>query len=765
MARKDFEQLATQSAGKAKNEEAWRSKLLAVLQVEEQNCQSYDTDKEITQFSEALDRYFGKPYGDEAKGRSRITTREIQETMSWLVPDLLDIFASGGRIADLEAEAPEAEQGLDQRADYLSYVFFKDNAGVLLLYDFIFDSLLHPRAYADVEWDARPCYDGWQQYRGLTQMQMQALLDAPDTDVDPDSLEIEEVPPDEAYPDGQAYGVRARRMLYEGKCQIEVCPPEDMFVASRSVDVSKARYKGRKLRWRRAEWRAKWPDLAEEINALPPNADGESVTDERREARFDDGETDEQQAAAADAEELVGRKEYVWWTFTDDNGEPKGGEVLLRVYRIGNVILEAEEVDDDPFASATAHRIPHRLQGVSMAELLGDLQKLKTVLTRALVDATMQANTPRMAADKNKVNLNDLLNLDVGAIIRTEGAPGDAVMPVAMPDLTPSTLKALEWTNQIIEQRTGVSRHAQGLDPDSLNHTAKGIQLLQNAANGVKRMIARLIAVGVEEMLTKVDRVIMRNQRQPRQVKIGKSWVKVDPRSWSEAMKVTVSVGLGTGSKEAQLGFLQMIQGDQVAWVANYGMQTPVVTPQHLYHTITEKLRIMGYQRPDGFFGDPVNPDGTPFVPQAPPSPDQQKIQAQVQEGQARLQLDQQKAQAQVQLDAQKAQAEAQLRELEAKDKSDSDARKAELDAEIARMRAKGELALMQQKGALEADIRQRQLEFEMQMGRAKFEFEKWVMKEKLDIQREAARAKADAASDADAGSMSATRMGGSAAV
>lgn len=746
---KDFEALAQEAASDV-GEDEFKARLLAALQVEEQNAIGYSTDAEITDHVDALNRYLGKPYGDEVDGRSKITTREIQETIGWLVPDLVDIFAAGGRICDLEAGAPEAEQGIEQRADYLNYVFFEDNQGVLILYDFIFDALLHKRSYMDVDWDDRPIYMGWQEYRGLTQLQVQGLLDDPATEVDPDSLEIEQVPPSEGFPDGQAYTVKARKALAEGKCTIECVPPEDMFVAGRSVEVRSSRYKGRLLRWRRAVWKRLFPDYADEIDEAPAGEPSDAIgTDERRAARFNDGDGtggDWAEAAAKDAEELVGRKEYIWWSEFGDEGQTSE-EKLLRVYRLGSLILEVEEVDDDPFASATGHRIPHRLQGLSIADLLGDLQKLKTVLTRSLVDGTMASNVPRIVA-KEGVNLNDLLNLDHGAVIRSgQLNPSEAVMPLAMPDLAPSTLKALEWTNQIIEQRTGVSRHAQGLDPDSLNHTAKGIQLLQNAANGVKRMIARLIAVGVEEALTKVDRVIMRHQRQERTVRLGKEWARVNPTSWNPAMKVKVSVGLGTGSKEAQLQFLQMIQQDQVAWVSSYGPATPVVTPQHLYATVTEKLRVMGYSSPERYFGEPVqqNPQTgqmEPFIPQPPPSPDQQKIQAQVQEGQARLQLDQQKAQADAQLSAQKMQIDAQVRQMEGQAKAATDAQKGELDAAIARMKAEGELVVMREKAVLEADLKREQMRFEMQMALAQFEFEKEIAREKLTIQREQAEAK-----------------------
>jgi hypothetical protein len=615
-------------------------KLLAALKAEEAQAVGYETSAEVTKHTQALDRYFGKPYGNEIDGRSKITTREIYETVAWTVPDILDIFAAGGRICDLEADDEQAEPQIDERADYLNYVFFKDNQGVLLLHDFIFDCLLHPRGYADIEWDSEPSYSGWEEYQNLTEMEAYALLEDEATEIDPESIEETPIDVSEEFPEGVAYTLKARKKLRDGCCKVEVAPPEDMFVAGRATDMASARYKGRLLRWRRSVWKQKFKDHADKIEEYVPQDASEEV-DERRQARFNDGQADTEWATAANkaAEELIGRKEYIWYADPDTTDDA----VLLRVYRLGDLVLEVEEVDDDPFASASSHRVPHRLQGLSVPEILGDLQELKTYLTRSLVDGTMQANVPRMMA-KNGVNLDDLLNLSHGAIIRTGDLnPGEAVQPLIMPDLSASTLKALEWSNQIIEQRSGVTRHAQGMDPDSLNHTAKGIQLIQNAANAVKRLLARLIAVGVEEMMTKIDRTVMRNQKNPRNVKLGKQWKRVDPRSWSPAMRVTVSVGLGTGAKDVQLAFLQMIQGDQMALVQAYGPDNPSVRMKHLHYTVTQKLRVMGYQMPDPFFGEPVNEDGSEWIPQPQASPEQQKLQAKMADDAQRLQMDQQR--------------------------------------------------------------------------------------------------------------------------
>ena len=258
-------------------------RLLAALKAEEMQAVGYETSAEVTKHTEALDRYFGKPYGDEVQGRSQITTREVYETVAWTLPDILDIFAAGGRICELEADDPQAESQADQRADYLNYVVFKDNPGVLILHDFIFDSLMHPRAYVDIEWDDEPSYAGWEEYQGLTQMQIEAMVQDEATELDEDSFKEEPTDPSEAFPDGISYSVKARKRLRDGCCRIEVPAPEDMFVAGRSTDLKEARYKGRLLRWRRSTWMRHFKDKADAIEAYSAGDEASAIdTDERR---------------------------------------------------------------------------------------------------------------------------------------------------------------------------------------------------------------------------------------------------------------------------------------------------------------------------------------------------------------------------------------------------------------------------------------------------------------------------------------------------
>lgn len=722
------------------------AELVRALRAEEQWAASYlKSELEEAQI-DALKRYYGDEYGDEVDGRSRVTTREVFETIEWLRPDLRRTFTAGDNVFEFEGVTPQADEYAEEATDLVNHIFLCDNEGERELDAFIFDGLLHRVGVLACEWKEHE-YSPSTEVCGLNTQQAMQLLNDPKTEIL--GQEIEEKEPDEAHPDGLFYEFRIRQRTKDAYPEVFAIAPEDFRIAARTTDLKTARYAGDVVRMMKGEAKKKWPKFAEAIDGYIGDTAGFN-TDERRAERFRDLEGWDagtmREGGDAEAAEVQIMREYIRHD-CDGDGFPE----LVRCYRIGDTLLEYEEVDEHIYAHWTPIPIPHRFFGLGINDIAKDLQRTKTVLLRNMLDSVYQSVAPRTVVNTQSVTargLDALLTVRPGAVIEANGPAGDAVFPLVVPDLSESALGAMQWIDRISQSRTGVTREAQPMDPDALHDTARGQELINDAASIRKEEIARNLAVGLQQFGMKLYRLIHKHQNEARSLKIAGNWKNIDPRAWEADVRCTVSVGLGTGAKDKQLALLQMVQADQVAWVSAYGPATPVVTPQHLHNLVTEKLRVIGYKSPDKFFGHPIDPQtGQPFVPQPPPDPNAMKIQAQVQEGQARLQMDAQKAQLQTQLDAVKAQADAQIRQMESEAKTASDARKADLDAQVAQMKAEGELAIMREKAGLEAQLKREQMQFEMQMAVAQFEFEKEIAREKLTIQREQAQAKVETGS------------------
>jgi hypothetical protein len=377
-----------------------------------------------------------------------------------------------------------------------------------------------------------------------------------------------------------------------------------------------------------------------------------------------------------------------------------------------------------------------------------------------MLDATYQAVAPRIAAQANQVNLNDLLDLTPGRVIETMGPPGQVLMPINTPDVSGAALQAMQWVDQIVETRVGVTRHAQGLDPDALNHTATGIQLLQNATNVRKEQIARNLAQGLEVFFRKLYRLVVTHQDEPRQVKITGDWQGVDPRNWSADMRVTINVGIGTGARDAQLAMLQMIQQDQMAWVQSFGPATPIVTPSHLHALVQEKVRVIGYRNADKFFAAP--PQG--YAPQVS-DPNAAKAQGEMQAKQAEMQLRAQEAQGKLQLGMQEAHARLQLDERKTAATIQSDERKTVAQIEVERERLTVEMQMKRELMDADLQMRRMQMDAEFELKRmqmdAEFALKREQMAVEAELKREIGMANARAKGNGTAGASTLPSMGG----
>jgi hypothetical protein len=275
-----------------------------------------------------------------------------------------------------------------------------------------------------------------------------------------------------------------------------------------------------------------------------------------------------------------------------------------------------------------------------------------------------------------------------GGIVRVQGDPNSAIVPLQHVQQGPAILQAIEYVDSVRENRTGVTRYNQGLDANSLNKTATGVNQIMQAAQQRIEMIARTFAeTGVRALMLIIHAQSLKHTRQAELIKLRNEWVPVDPRSWQTRRDMTVSVGIGTGNKDQMLQHLGMIWQMQMA-----GLQLGIAQPQNLYETATRLTQNAGFKLTDAFWTDPKK---TPV--QQPPSPEQIKAQADMQKTQFQAQQDAMKFQAEQAIEQQRMQQQAALdsnrEEMQARQKALEAQMKAELERENA-----ARAALMEEK-------------------------------------------------------------------
>jgi hypothetical protein len=363
--------------------------------------------------------------------------------------------------------------------------------------------------------------------------------------------------------------------------------------------------------------------------------------------------------------------------------EGKGRACLYQVVTAGtqgDILLKdgtpaITPIDAIPFAATTPVPQPHRFFGRSIADLIMDIQRVKTALVRGMLDNLYLHNNPRVEvpeANAGPNTLDDLLVSRPGGVVRTK--IGGGLNWQVVPDITGSVYPALQYMDATREARTGMSQQSQGLDANALqNQSATAVAQVFSASQMRTKLIARIIAEGVRDIFSLLHGTIRKHGQQSQTVRLRNSWVNVDPRQWKTRNDMTINVGLGSGGKAQQFAQTMAIANVQKEMIA--GGKSNLVDDKALYNTAAELTKIMGHKNPDKFFNDPSAKDpqtGQLLHPpvQPPPDPKVMAIQAQAQNDKQELamkaQLDKQKAADAAALAHFKAEMDAKLKVLEA---------------------------------------------------------------------------------------------------
>ena len=351
-----------------------------------------------------------------------------------------------------------------------------------------------------------------------------------------------------------------------------------------------------------------------------------------------------------------------------------------RVVVLGNTILHKEKMECVPFACITPMLMPHRHIGRSYADLTMDIQLIKSTLLRGQLDNMYLANNGRYAIS-DRVNLDDMLTSRPGGIVRVEGDPSSGIMPLSHPPLPASSFAMVEYMDSMKEKRTGITAYNQGLDANSLNKTATGVQQIMTAAQQRVELVARTFAeTGVKELFKLVHRLVRTTLTKPDIVRIRNKWVEIDPREWEDRKDLSISVGLGAGNKDQQLAHLATILQAQ-----KEALSIGITSPGKIYNALAKLTQNAGFKNPEEFW---INPANTPEQEgqQSKPTEAEIMVQGQLaieqQKAQAQLQQEQLRSQNDVIIEREKIAAQAELERFKAQLKAETDLAIAQIKAQ-----------------------------------------------------------------------------------
>jgi hypothetical protein len=545
--------------------------------------------------------------------RSKVVSRDVADAIGWYMPEIMRVFTASGRMFVAEAVEPEDVDYADQVSDALNYVFWKDNFGYGNVYDGTWGSLLHGDGIVKTFFDDTPVFGPAKLHEGLTEDQL-AMLAGDDRVEVLAKTERDGMMPDEYGIDTPAklYDVKLRIKKADGKFTITVIPREDFLMDADAITTEDAAFKDHWQRKTRSDLVAMGYDK-DTVWAIPEAARNDTPEAQARRI-FNSGDSSTDKSM-----ELVDYHECYVRVDVDGDGE---AELIRACYggpggtAKGSLLDWEVWEDEDPFDNIPCEPIPHRFGARSLADEEFDVQDVKTVLRRQLLNNTYWVNNPqRFVAGKIK-NPDQLDNPTFGGTVF--GDQGTTITELPVPYIGDKTLLAIRDMDEVSARRTGINGQSMALDPEVLqNQSATANQNAMNASRSQPELVARNMAEygwsKVGEKLLRLMHAHAAKQKAadpenyaPRTILVKGKPVQIDPATWNPDMHVNVNTGLGTGSRDKDAMTLgrtlqnQLLLAERLAMAGN--MQDAIAMLPKIVATMKKIDEAAGIRDPEEFY-------------------------------------------------------------------------------------------------------------------------------------------------------------------
>ena len=582
-------------------------------------------------------------------GGSGVVDGTVGSQIGLLMPGLMRIMCGGPNIGEYNATGRGDDEAAQLATEYVNTVVLKqDNDVERLFHDWAYDGLTQILGVVKGFWEEEIEEDE-QTLEGLTTDELAMIVMKVQQDPTLSITAGEEKQAEEISQDPEAglstsltvstYDVTIKKTINRSRVKLCNIPPEEFVVSVTARSLDEAVLRSHRT-YKRAGDLKDMGYKASVIDSLPTYEPFRQTQEQLNRSGLvwdvsSNNEDDPDMRMIAVHEGIV-KCNYDGKGIKDHYFVAAGNEEAIE-------ILECEPYDDQvQFYDFCPQPLPHTIFGRCPGDDLVQLQQIKTAILRPTIDNLNQANTPqRIVAPSalEKGGLEALVNrVPSGIVLAKQGMIESAVKELETPFFSQHSFPMLAYFDDEAEKRTGVSRSAMGLDPDTLQRqTATQATIAQSAAMGKVEMIARIWATGgVRKMFRGILRILKKYQDFPRVAKIKGRLQQAEPAQWQDfdEWDVTINTGLGTGSKERDVAALMLLIGKQEAIIAQAGPNNPLVTPGQYAKTLRELVGALGLQKPDDYITNiPLDFQLPP--PQPPqPSPDAQLF-AQVEQGKA----------------------------------------------------------------------------------------------------------------------------------
>ena len=610
-------------------------------------------ESEIAEDRIKSQRYFeGEVDIGQEDGRSKIVATKVRDTIRAIKPSLMRVFLSSENPVEFVPNSQKDVLSAEQATKYAHWKF-QQLDGYRLLTDAIHDALVKKTGVLKIWWESNT-EATMHTYTNVTDEEMMAIVNEPDVTVIEHGTELEMMMGEDAIEvETPKHTLTVSHKKENGELKIESVPPEEFIVDRNAKSVDDAYIVAHRTELRVSDLVSMGYDF-DEVSKLSGLSSDDTYTDSEAFERKGYEQDDHESTA-----DISMKKISVTEAYMKIDKEGTGVAVMYRLLLAGgdDKLLECEPYGEVPFAVFEVDPEPHTFFGRSVADLLMNDQDSSTAMLRGMMDNVALTNSPRQGYVQGQVNVDDLMNNEIGGLVRMKSP--QALVDIATPFVAGQVLTAMQYMDDAVEAKSGVSRASMGLDPDALQNTSATAARLQAQQGSAQiEVMARNIAEGGMKRLFKLMlNLLVENSCEDTMMRLHGEFQPVDPRVWNTGMDMTVNVGVGTGQEMDRHNALsQALQMQMQIW-SNYGAGNGLVTMSGIRNTLGDMLALQGVRNVDRYF-KPMTPEMEMQLMQQ-----QQQMEAenqQMSEAEALVQAEQYKADKKAEMDMLKAQIDAQ---------------------------------------------------------------------------------------------------------
>jgi len=531
--------------------------------------------------------YRGKSMGNEIKGRSQIVSTDTFETVEWALPALMDIFEPAA-MPEFEPQGVEDEEPAKRTTQLVRYQFWRLNDGETVLRRAIKDALLYrPGGVIKYCWE-KEVENEPKSYEGLSGEELAGLAGDPSYNL----KGATETP--------YGYDVEAefKVIQFDGP-RIYNVPPWEFLRHPNSTDIKDSPFIAHKKKvtvdYLRRMGKAGY---FENVEKAVEDAENPAPDETQQQVFVEDGYNREEEKSNDKARQEVDLYECYVHMDVDGDGLLENRIIFL----VGTTIVRNVEnvYKYPPFICLRGIEDTHKFSGITIAEMMADLQKLRTFLLRQMVDNMAQANNTRKVYDPTRISHADLMNNVVGAAIRTTRPGVDvrtAIMELPAQPVNPVTFNVLEYVTALGEQRTGISKSFKGIS-DQYQTTASGQFQSINMASQRIRMIAKIFGTAMSDLFRAFVFMNKKFMTEAVTARFDNKTVEITPDDLEGRMDLQMNIFLGAATRQQKVVNLQQVLAI-LGQLQQIGI--PVIDAANGKEFVTEIISAMELKGPERF--------------------------------------------------------------------------------------------------------------------------------------------------------------------